>query len=97
MSFRLSVQEEGEGTVSAMVVEKQKLDIKVKELKDRVQVKGVTLVLASGRCCERGGRRKKKIINGPGSRLNLFCIRLQIKASRTWKISRTSTTSRSTR
>lgn len=48
MSFRLSVQEEGEGTVSAMVVEKQKLDIKVKELKDRVQVRGVTLVLASG-------------------------------------------------
>ncbi|KAM4560011.1 signal transducer and activator of transcription 1a isoform 2-T2 [Odontesthes bonariensis] len=30
--------EEGEGTVSAMVVEKQKLDIKVKEMKDRVQV-----------------------------------------------------------
>ncbi|XP_074483669.1 signal transducer and activator of transcription 1a isoform X3 [Sebastes fasciatus] len=30
--------EEGEGTVSAMVVEKQKLDNKVKEIKDRVQV-----------------------------------------------------------
>ncbi|XP_034720735.1 signal transducer and activator of transcription 1a isoform X3 [Etheostoma cragini] len=30
--------EEGEGTVSAMVVEKQKLDNKVKEMKDRVQV-----------------------------------------------------------
>ncbi|XP_027866386.1 signal transducer and activator of transcription 1a isoform X2 [Xiphophorus couchianus] len=29
--------EEGEGTVSAMVVEKQKLDNKVKELKDKVQ------------------------------------------------------------
>ncbi|XP_072231890.1 signal transducer and activator of transcription 1a isoform X1 [Leuresthes tenuis] len=33
-----SVEQEGEGTVSAMVVEKQKLDIKVKEMKDRVQV-----------------------------------------------------------
>ncbi|XP_030265650.1 signal transducer and activator of transcription 1a isoform X2 [Sparus aurata] len=30
--------EEGEGTVSAMVVEKQKLDNKVKELRERVQV-----------------------------------------------------------
>ncbi|XP_044043216.1 signal transducer and activator of transcription 1a isoform X4 [Siniperca chuatsi] len=30
--------EEGEGMVSAMVVEKQKLDIKVKEMKDRVQM-----------------------------------------------------------
>ncbi|XP_047432796.1 signal transducer and activator of transcription 1a isoform X3 [Mugil cephalus] len=30
--------EEGEGVVSAMVVEKQKLDNKVKEMKDRVQV-----------------------------------------------------------
>ncbi|XP_030604228.1 signal transducer and activator of transcription 1a isoform X3 [Archocentrus centrarchus] len=30
--------EEGEGTVSAMVVEKQKLDNKVKEIKDRAQV-----------------------------------------------------------
>lgn len=36
------VQQEGEGTVSAMVVEKQKLDNKVKELKDRVQVGEVT-------------------------------------------------------
>lgn len=32
------LQQEGEGTVSAMVVEKQKLDNKVKEMKDRVQV-----------------------------------------------------------
>lgn len=32
------LQQEGEGTVSAMVVEKQKLDNKVKELKDKVQV-----------------------------------------------------------
>lgn len=36
------VQQEGDGTVSAMVVEKQKLDNKVKELKDRVQVGGVS-------------------------------------------------------
>uniref|UniRef100_UPI0037E8F655 signal transducer and activator of transcription 1a isoform X1 n=1 Tax=Semicossyphus pulcher TaxID=241346 RepID=UPI0037E8F655 len=33
-----SAEPEGEGTVSAMVVEKQKLDNKVKEMKDRVQV-----------------------------------------------------------
>ncbi|XP_034720736.1 signal transducer and activator of transcription 1a isoform X4 [Etheostoma cragini] len=33
-----STEQEGEGTVSAMVVEKQKLDNKVKEMKDRVQV-----------------------------------------------------------
>uniref|UniRef100_A0A8C4GH99 Signal transducer and activator of transcription n=1 Tax=Dicentrarchus labrax TaxID=13489 RepID=A0A8C4GH99_DICLA len=33
-----SAEQEGEGTVSAMVVEKQKLDNKVKEMKDRVQV-----------------------------------------------------------
>ncbi|XP_037617369.1 signal transducer and activator of transcription 1a isoform X4 [Sebastes umbrosus] len=33
-----SAEQEGEGTVSAMVVEKQKLDNKVKEIKDRVQV-----------------------------------------------------------
>ncbi|XP_027147461.1 signal transducer and activator of transcription 1a isoform X5 [Larimichthys crocea] len=33
-----SAEQEGEGTVSAMVVEKQKLDLKVKEMKDRVQV-----------------------------------------------------------
>ncbi|GLD67921.1 signal transducer and activator of transcription 1-alpha/beta-like protein [Lates japonicus] len=32
-----SAEQEGEGTVSAMVVEKQKLDNKVKEMKDRVQ------------------------------------------------------------
>ncbi|KAF0045794.1 hypothetical protein F2P81_002323 [Scophthalmus maximus] len=32
-----STEQEGEGTVSAMVVEKQKLDNKVKEIKDRVQ------------------------------------------------------------
>lgn len=34
----MCLQQEGEGTVSAMVVEKQKLDLKVKEMKDRVQV-----------------------------------------------------------
>ncbi|XP_045908501.1 signal transducer and activator of transcription 1a isoform X3 [Micropterus dolomieu] len=33
-----SVEQEGEGVVSAMVVEKQKLDNKVKEMKDRVQL-----------------------------------------------------------
>ncbi|XP_047432797.1 signal transducer and activator of transcription 1a isoform X4 [Mugil cephalus] len=33
-----SAEQEGEGVVSAMVVEKQKLDNKVKEMKDRVQV-----------------------------------------------------------
>uniref|UniRef100_A0A671XPC5 Signal transducer and activator of transcription n=1 Tax=Sparus aurata TaxID=8175 RepID=A0A671XPC5_SPAAU len=33
-----SIEQEGEGTVSAMVVEKQKLDNKVKELRERVQV-----------------------------------------------------------
>ncbi|KAM9766416.1 signal transducer and activator of transcription 1a isoform 4-T5 [Menidia menidia] len=33
-----SVEQESEGMVSAMVVEKQKLDLKVKEMKDRVQV-----------------------------------------------------------
>uniref|UniRef100_A0A3P8S487 Signal transducer and activator of transcription n=1 Tax=Amphiprion percula TaxID=161767 RepID=A0A3P8S487_AMPPE len=33
-----SAEQEGEGTVSAMVVEKQKLDNNVKEMKDRVQV-----------------------------------------------------------
>uniref|UniRef100_A0A8C9ZKE9 Signal transducer and activator of transcription n=1 Tax=Sander lucioperca TaxID=283035 RepID=A0A8C9ZKE9_SANLU len=33
-----STEQEGEGMVSAMVVEKQKLDNKVKEIKDRVQV-----------------------------------------------------------
>ncbi|XP_061572079.1 signal transducer and activator of transcription 1a isoform X3 [Cololabis saira] len=33
-----STEREGDGTVSAMVVEKQKLDNKVKEMKDRVQV-----------------------------------------------------------
>ncbi|XP_041821896.1 signal transducer and activator of transcription 1a isoform X2 [Chelmon rostratus] len=33
-----SAEQEGEGTVSAMVVEKQKLDNKVKEMKDKVQV-----------------------------------------------------------
>ncbi|XP_044043213.1 signal transducer and activator of transcription 1a isoform X2 [Siniperca chuatsi] len=33
-----SAEQEGEGMVSAMVVEKQKLDIKVKEMKDRVQM-----------------------------------------------------------
>lgn len=99
MNFRLSVQVEGEGTVSAMVVEKRKLDIKVKELKDRVQVRGETLVLASGleKMLRDGRKKKKKIINGPGSRLNLFHIRWRIKASRTWKTSRMSTTSRSTR
>lgn len=61
MSLGLSVQEEGEGTVSAMVVEKRKLDIKVKELKDRVQVRGDTLVLASGpEKMLREERKKKK-------------------------------------
>ncbi|KAM6893026.1 signal transducer and activator of transcription 1a isoform 1-T2 [Lycodopsis pacificus] len=33
-----TTEQEGEGTVSAMVVEKQKLDNKVKEMKDRVQM-----------------------------------------------------------
>ncbi|XP_028989913.1 signal transducer and activator of transcription 1a isoform X1 [Betta splendens] len=33
-----STEQEGEGAVSAMVVEKQKLDNKVKEMKDRVQM-----------------------------------------------------------
>ncbi|XP_022602231.1 signal transducer and activator of transcription 1-alpha/beta isoform X1 [Seriola dumerili] len=33
-----SAEQEGEGTVSAMVVEKQKLDNKVKEMKDRLQI-----------------------------------------------------------
>lgn len=37
-AFWFCVQQEGEGTVSAMVVEKQKLDNKVKELRERVQV-----------------------------------------------------------
>lgn len=99
ISFCLSVQEEGEGTMPAMVVEKRKLDIKVKELKDRVQVRGVTLVLASGskKMLQEGRKKKKReIINGPASRLN-FRIRWRIKASRTWKISRMSITSRSTR
>ncbi|XP_041835045.1 signal transducer and activator of transcription 1a isoform X3 [Melanotaenia boesemani] len=38
LSSARSAEVEGEGTVSAMVVEKQKLDNKVKEMKDRVQV-----------------------------------------------------------
>ncbi|CAN9498164.1 unnamed protein product [Ophioblennius macclurei] len=38
LSLAKSVEQEGDGTVSAMVVEKQKLDNKVKEMKDRVQL-----------------------------------------------------------
>lgn len=39
----MSLQGESEGMVSTMVVEKQKLDNKVKELKERVQVKKKTI------------------------------------------------------
>uniref|UniRef100_A0A3Q0SCL3 Signal transducer and activator of transcription n=1 Tax=Amphilophus citrinellus TaxID=61819 RepID=A0A3Q0SCL3_AMPCI len=38
LAIAKSTEQEGEGTVSAMVVEKQKLDNKVKEIKDRAQV-----------------------------------------------------------
>lgn len=35
------MQQQGEGTVSAMVVEKQKLDNKVKDMRERAQVGAV--------------------------------------------------------
>ncbi|XP_029942189.1 signal transducer and activator of transcription 1a isoform X3 [Salarias fasciatus] len=38
LSDAASMKQEGEGAMSAMVVEKQKIDSKVKEMKDRVQV-----------------------------------------------------------
>lgn len=75
-----------------MVVEKQKLDKKVKEMKDRVQV-GPVIQLSLQVLVWRDAGKTSLMNPDP---LPLF-IRWRIRASRTWRISRMSTTSKSTR
>lgn len=91
--IKVCLQQEGEGTVSAMVVEKQKLDNKVKEMKDRVQVGPVTQLSLPVLVCRDAGRMSFMDPDPPP----LLFIRWRIRALRTWRTSRTSTTSRSTR